>query len=867
MKTPPADISVLCIDDEPGRAEPVGTFLERADDDLTVTGVTNATDALETFDLDSFDCVVSEYDMPDVDGLALLDLVRADHPNLPFILFTGRGSEEIASEAISAGVTDYVQKRGGSDQYQVLAQRIRNAVSHRRLNEDATAAQEHAELILETSPNAVVVSVDGRCVYCNSAGEALLEPLEESDILDTPVTEFLHPEREPGALAGVRAIEAEFEQERFTLGTDRRVPVEGAARRIRWNGEPAVVYVFSDITDRVEYEAELAYRQRLLTATFEGSPDAAVVTGTDREVLAYNQQFLELWGLTDDLLRGGDFETVLTAVEDVVTDPEALRQGVDAQYDDPEAREHGQVRLTDGRLLEQDSTPVWSEDGSLLGVVWFYRDVTGVERLEREQREAFERMTDAVFAIDEAWEFTFLNDRAGELLERDPEEMVGRNVWEEFPEAVGSEVYDQYHDAVEAGESTTFEFYFPPLDTVFEVRAYPSDTGLTVYFRDVTSQRRTQSELEEAVETLHRLYEIASDPERPFAAKQRDLLEVGCDYLDLPTGFVTELTESTQTVVESAGGHEGLQAGDSCPLEESYCRKTIATESGLLAVHDAVAAGWEDDDAYERFGLGTYIGGKVVVDGELYGTVCFADEAPRDREFSEMQRTFVELLSRWLAYELEHREHNAQLERKNDQLEEFASIVSHDLRNPLSVADGYLELAREESDSEHLEKVADAHTRMDELIEDILTLSRDGEVVGERTRVDLGAVSRESWSHVDTDGATLTVESETPLLADRSRLVQLLENLFRNSVEHGGCDVTVRVGALDDGFYVEDTGSGIDADLRERLFEPGVSGAENGTGIGLRVVKQIITAHGWSVSVDESTEGGARFEITGVESA
>lgn len=866
MDSDPPEISVLCVDDEPGMAELIKTFLEGANEGLTVTTATTATEAMAEYDVGTFDCIVSDYDMPEVDGLAFLDLVRADHPDLPFVLFTGRGSEEIASEAISAGVTDYMQKTLGTDQYQVLARRLRNAVARRHFRKDAAAARERAEIILEASPNAVLVSVEGRCVYLNPAAERMLDPLSAPEILETPISELLQHEQD--TLEPVRNGERKFECERFTLGIDREAAVEGAARRIRWDDEPAVVYVLTDVTERAEYEAEVAYRKTLLEATFEASPDGILVTDTDREILTYNDEFATVWGLSSDILETEDAALALGAVEELVAEPEAFRETVEQRYEDPETRAHDEIRLRDGRLLDLHSAPARAEDGELLGIVWFYRDITGVERIEREQREAFDRMTDAVYAVNEDWKFTFLNEQAGKLLERDPDGLLGTNIWNEFPDAAGTELHDQLHSAVETGEPTTFDFHYPPLHAKFVVRAFPSETGVTVYFRDVTSQRRTQAELESAVETLHQLYEVASDPERSFEAKQEELLDIGCSYLGLPQGFVTELTETTQTIVASTGDNELLQPGNSCPLGESYCRKTILAESGLLSVHNASAEGWADDPAYERYDLETYIGGKVVVDGELYGTVCFAAEESREREFTEMERTFVELLSRWLGYELEHREHRATLEAKNDQLEEFASIVSHDLRNPLSVAEGYLEIVKQEHDSDAVEKVAGAHTRMNELIEDILTLSREGEIVGERTQVALATVSQNGWDHVETGEATLEVETESHILADESRVRQLLENLFRNSVEHGTIDgnpIIVRVGDLPDGFYVEDTGAGIDPELREQLFQPGVSSKDDGTGIGLRVVRKIVAAHGWTVEVAESPEGGARFEITGIE--
>lgn len=215
----------------------------------------------------------------------------------------------------------------------------------------------------------------------------------------------------------------------------------------------------------------------------------------------------------------------------------------------------------------------------------------------------------------------------------------------------------------------------------------------------------------------------------------------------------------------------------------------------------------------------------------------------------------------------ELRETTQQLKRQNEQLDQFTSIVSHDLRNPLSVAEGYVEMAREEHDSEHLSTVADAHTRMHTLIENLLVLARSGKQIDEVDEVALSHLIEACWGNVATAKATLVTDVDRQIQADRSRLRQLFENLMRNAVEHGGEDVTVSIGALDDGFYFEDDGPGIPSEERDRVFEAGYLMADDGSGLGLNIVKQVAEAHGWNVSVTDGSDGGARFEITGVESA
>ncbi|WP_267640870.1 sensor histidine kinase [Haloarchaeobius amylolyticus] len=206
------------------------------------------------------------------------------------------------------------------------------------------------------------------------------------------------------------------------------------------------------------------------------------------------------------------------------------------------------------------------------------------------------------------------------------------------------------------------------------------------------------------------------------------------------------------------------------------------------------------------------------------------------------------------------REHIAarEAERQRARLDEFASVVSHDLRNPLSVAQAELEETFRTGDPAHLKDVKRSLDRMDDRIQDSLDLARQGRVVGAREPVALDGAATAAWDGVQTGDATLRVDYGGTLDADRARLVELLENLFRNAVEHGREDVTVTVEQTPEGFSVADDGPGIPEDAREQVFERGHTGAD-GSGLGLAIVESIADAHGWSVHVEDGREGGARF--------
>ena len=224
----------------------------------------------------------------------------------------------------------------------------------------------------------------------------------------------------------------------------------------------------------------------------------------------------------------------------------------------------------------------------------------------------------------------------------------------------------------------------------------------------------------------------------------------------------------------------------------------------------------------------------------------------------------------------DQRRRERELERKNERLERFASIVSHDLRNPLSVIQGRVELAETDDDpAPHLESIATNADRIEDIIEDVLAMTREGEI-RHRERVDVDTVAQRAWRHVHTADASLETSANVTVAADPDRVVQLLENLFRNAVEHGSTGnrpsvdasdeyaeptVTVTVGSLDGGFFVADDGPGIPEDERENVLDDGYTTAETGTGLGLSIVAEIVDAHGWDLRVTESATGGARFEI------
>ncbi|MFB6162548.1 MAG: ATP-binding protein [Halococcoides sp.] len=249
----------------------------------------------------------------------------------------------------------------------------------------------------------------------------------------------------------------------------------------------------------------------------------------------------------------------------------------------------------------------------------------------------------------------------------------------------------------------------------------------------------------------------------------------------------------------------------------------------------------------------------VSNDGVHYGFIVLGTDD--DAAFGGIEREILADLGSTAAHAIDAVEIQRELRRKNERFEHVTRVLSHDLRNPLQVAIGVTDAIAGCSDDDRLSRLESALDRISELLDDILAITREDTVTLNRSHVALDRVARAAWQTVDTDDATLTVADPPTVVADETRLRQVLENLFRNAIEHGESDVSVRIGGTDGGFFLADDGPGIDPADRDRVFDLEYSGSESGTGLGLAIVDEIVEAHGWEIEVATSRYGGARFEI------
>ena len=440
-----------------------------------------------------------------------------------------------------------------------------------------------------------------------------------------------------------------------------------------------------------------------------------------------------------------------------------------------------------------------------------------------------------IYVVDETGTFRFVNESFADLTGYDREEIVGSKPGLIKDDAAVAEAEDRLGRILsgDGPEIQRFRVDIVPKDgdpipcrDHMAVLPYEGETfeGSVGILRDVSDEKRRREELE----TKRRAMDEApvgitiTDPElpdNPMTYVNDEFVEMTGYDREEAVGINCRFLQGPDTESEAVDRlRESIDAGESATVELLNYRK-------------------DDTPFWNRVSIAPIRDRS----GEVTNWVGFQEDITA---FVERERA---------------------LERQNERLDAFASIVTHDLRNPLNVARGRVDLARDPDGDDHLDPAIDALDRMETIIDHTLTLAREGRTVGDPESVDVEAVAERSWRSVESGDATLDVDVGRAVRADPDRLRNLFENLMRNAVEHGGDDVEIRVGDLDDGFYVADDGSGIESERHDDVFAPGYSGSAAGTGFGLAIVREIVDAHGWTVTLVESEGGGARFEFTDVE--
>ena len=872
----------------------------------SVAAVTDLRGRLER--AEPVDCVVVGYDGFERlgnendefgDALGFVREFRRSHRSLPFVLYT-ESEEDLAEALLEAGVAGFV-RLGTEDGLKRLRSRVRAVIDEAKADERRRFAHLEAmhefalefescydresayQLAVEAAME--ILGGDGAALYVEEDGE--LEPVASvGDLLEGRLRPY-------GVDEGV--VGRTYRTERPSFNPN--IPVADDASPLTADirsGISAPVGSFgvlqtvstkpgylddrdvqliellashvSSTIGRLESRKAAHDERDRFASLFETVPDAVVLTAGDSETIVdVNPGFERRFGYDceeivgesiNDLIVPDDREPLVVydevGVDGVVTS-ELVRNTADGPR---EFLFRGFATEIEGEVHEYA----------------IYTDITERKRRERElerYKTLIDTVGDPVYALDSEGNIEMANEALVDRAGKPREELVGSHVSEFMSEedvGHGTRLLLEIM-ATDDRRWDTFEMTFDlpgraPIIAENNVAPIVEDeklVGSVGVIRDVTERKERERRIRALHDGTRRLMNATDVDEVANIAT-----EIAVDTLDLELTGVYLYDEDEGALV---------------PAAVTPATRDLIGEPPVFRPNEALA--WDAFEAGVPMAHGDVRTTERVHNSEIeirseahlplgeYGLLLVASTEPND--FNEAALALANILAANVEAAIERAERESELaertgelERQNDRLDQFAGTVSHDLRNPLTLASGHaetaLEIAEEPLDF-HLEEISWALDRMDDLIEDVLALARSGRQLTETEPTDLNALVWEANRTVDPE-LEVDIDGTLPTVpADENRLLVMFENLFRNALEHVGEDVTITVSETEDGFAVTDDGPGIPPEERDTVFDSGYTTDPEGTGFGLAIVMEVVDAHGWSISLGESAEGGARFDV------
>lgn len=498
------------------------------------------------------------------------------------------------------------------------------------------------------------------------------------------------------------------------------------------------------------------------------------------------------------------------------------------------------------------------EQGATVRVHGAFQDISDRYELEQRSRSladrlesTIENMSDALFIVDHDWNFTFLNRRSEDLLQRSRTSLLGTNIWVEFAPAVGGEFYQAYHRAVETGQTQSFVAFYDPLQTWFDVSAYPTPDGLAVYFRDVNDRIQAQQELERRqamleqvadaiiVRTLdHRILDWSGGAEQMYGWSSADA--IGASIRDLLYDAPDAFEHATETVMRT-----GMWSGEIVQRHRDGAEIVVQARWTLIL----------DDD-----GLPDSI---LAINSDI------TEQKRIETQFFRAQRL--------------------------ESIGTLASGIAHDLNNVLApilmAADMLTDVNPTGGDTgvagggrdDLIDLIRQSTLRGSEMVRQVLSFARG---IDRRTApVHVASLLAEVGRIVnETFPKSIRIEihdgtSDAVVSGDATQLNQVLLNLCvnaRDAMPDGGT-LSIRSRRLAASEYtdagadrewlsirIEDSGTGMAPDVLERAIEPffTTKSVGDGTGLGLSTSFAIVKAHSGTVTIDSSPGHGTVVEVT-----
>jgi len=894
-------MNLLIVDDSPtclmllrGQLEGVGHSVFEARDGV---------EALAVLERQRVDVVITDILMPRMDGYRLCFEIRkhALLGNLPIIFHTSTyTTPDDEKLALDVGADKYIKKPASVEtlvaalrevvakpnagsraetlpEIEVLKEYSERLVSKlEQKNTELAAAEAKFRALVEQSLVGIYVIQDGRFAYVNPK-MAEIFGFSEMELTSAPVTDFILEEDRPLALENIRKrMAGEIESTHYRLAMLRKdgrvIHAEVHGGRTEYNGRPAILGTLLDVTERQRAEAAMRQSEARYRTLFDYAPDGILIADSESYYTDANASICRMLGYTRDELIGLHASDIVAPTEFQHIEP-ALG-AIKARSDH---HREWRFRRKDGSTFDAEVTATMMPDGNLMGVI---RDITERKKAElalrekelllhaadRRLAEIIHGMTEACFALDTEWRFTFVNDRGGTLLRHDRNEMLGRSIWEVFHKLVGTPMEAHYRRAMTERVPVAFEAFSPIAERWLDIRLFPTTEGLAAFLLDIDARKQAEASQREGEERFRTM--ANSIPQLAWIARA--------------DGFIFWYNERwyeyTGTTPEQMEGWGGQSLHDPEVLPKVMERWKDAIDSGKPFEMEFPLRG-----ANGRFR--TFLTrvqplrnseGRVV---QWFGTNTDVEalrEANERLEFKVAERT------------AELRAAKERAESSDRLKSEFLANMSHELRTPLNGIIGFTEFLVDgkpgplnPKQAEYLGDVLNSARHLLQLINDVLDLAKveAGKMDFYAETFPLARAIEEACAVVNGFANKKRVSlawSVAPELAsvtlDQQKLKQVCYNLLSNAVKFTNSQGSVELTALGrdaDHFElrVKDTGIGIKRDDLQRLFrefeqlDTGKSRRFEGTGLGLVLTKKIVELQCGTISVESEYGKGSTFTV------
>jgi PAS domain S-box-containing protein len=694
----------------------------------------------------------------------------------------------------------------------------------------------------------MITGMDGYVKKVNNAASKILGYNDE-ELKALPILDLVHPDdKEKTSEVFAHLSEGKpmtYFENRLVSKTNEPVWMSWTASAVL--DEKRLFAIARDITERKAYEQNLEASNRRVNQTLESITDAFYALDENWNVTYWNQEAERvLFRSREEVLGTNLWESFPEAV-DLEFYPQyhkAMEERISITFEEffPPV----------GRWFELSVYP--AEEG--LSV--YFRDVTE-KRMHHEELKSskekvnkiLESIQDAFFTLDKDYKFTYFNQKAEEILARRREDIIGTNIWESFPDAVDLQFYTEYTKVMEEGVTRSFEEYYPALNIWFEVTAYPSEDGISVYFKDVSERKKNELELLQFKKVIENSKESIG-----MINLQNNTLYANPTLLENLGMTMDELAQQGGPATLFTDKELGKEVFEKLMAGEYFTGEIDIENKEGKVIHYHMSAGPVYDEV-----------GKLVA---VFGVQTdISDRVAAEKRLQELNANL--------------KQQTRELSLSNSELEQFAYVASHDLQEPLRMVASFLDKLEikygdllDEKGKQYIFFAVDGAKRMRQMILDLLEYSRVGRREYSKEEVNFNDIVEEikilHSQQIEETGACISSDQLPTLIIEKAPIRQVFQNLISNALKYQNEEVSpiVEINFEETPthykFAVRDNGIGIEDEYFEKIFiifqRLHHKHEYSGTGLGLAVTKKIIENFGGEIWVESEEGKGSVFNFT-----